>query len=344
VLLPSFGARGHGRLARDAGISASLQKPVRQSELYNCLIKLVAEKPRLARRAAEAAGKRVFRQRFLAKASEVKKGESLVRSAARILVAEDNPINQEVTRSQLENLGYSPDIVQNGVEAVEAVKNNFYDLVLMDCQMPVMDGFEATAEIRRRQGDSRRTVIVAMTAHALEGDREKCLAAGMDDYLSKPVKIESLSEKIERWIGRPTTAPALQEKNEEISAAESSPQSVDFSMLEALGELQQPGKPDFLSRLIDLFIADTGGHLSALRRAIEKGDETAIKKEAHSIKGSAGNIGARALAKLGKEMEAAADQRLRARALISQMEREFRAVEKILTPERSARPAGSALN
>ena len=197
VLLPSYGKRGDRQISKDSGIAVYLQKPVRQSQLYNCLIKVFAE-------ASGDCGEQRS-PRLIAKHSLLEKNlsnnqpEEAV-SKVCILVAEDNLVNQKVALSQLKSLGYAVDIAKNGLEAVERVKNHLYEIVLMDCQMPEMDGFDATAEIRRFEGDARRTTIIAMTANALEGEREKCIAAGMDDYISKPVKLDTLENALNRWL------------------------------------------------------------------------------------------------------------------------------------------------
>jgi CheY-like chemotaxis protein len=127
-------------------------------------------------------------------------------STRRILLAEDNEINQRITLRLLEKLGLPADAVVNGQQASESAGQKKYDLILMDCQMPIMDGFEATAVIRHREGSDRHTPICALTANAMEGDREKCLAAGMDDYITKPISIDKLREAVERWVPR-ATAP-----------------------------------------------------------------------------------------------------------------------------------------
>jgi two-component system sensor histidine kinase/response regulator len=194
VLLTSYGQRGHGEMAREAGIAAYLTKPVRQGQLNECLSRVMNQTANSIDPQMQSA----------MEPSEICPKHSLAEkqlvSNHLILLAEDNIVNQKVAMLQLQKLGYRTDVVANGREAVEALQRISYDLVLMDCQMPEMDGYEATAEIRRCEGATKHTVIVAMTAHSLEGDREKCIAAGMDDYISKPVKSRELKELLARRL------------------------------------------------------------------------------------------------------------------------------------------------
>jgi len=165
---------------------------VRQSQLFQCLVSVVSQSSLMTEPAIADQAAAIVTKHTLA--------ETKPMSNKLILLAEDNIVNQKVAVRQLRKLGYRADAVANGQEALEALGRIPYDLVLMDCQMPEMDGYEATAEIRRREGPNKHTPIVAMTAHALDGDRVKCLAAGMDDYVSKPVKPEELGRVIESLL------------------------------------------------------------------------------------------------------------------------------------------------
>jgi CheY-like chemotaxis protein len=188
VMLSSLGAPAiSDKDARAAGFGAVLSKPVRQADLYDCLVRVMASESQHKRWAPSAA----------------KKTRPLGPTGRRILVAEDNPVNQEVALAMLEGLGYETDVADNGLEAVEAMQRQRYDLVLMDWRMPDMDGFEAVAAIRRLEAErpgGERTPVIALTANAMEGDREQCLAAGMDDYLAKPFKQEQLQAVLSRWL------------------------------------------------------------------------------------------------------------------------------------------------
>jgi CheY-like chemotaxis protein len=196
VMLTSITQRGHEELVQRAGIAAYLTKPVRQSQLHDCLILVKGTSMAASDVSSRLTHPLIDRYRL----AQVKAQNQL-----RILVAEDNLINQKVAVRLLEKLGYKADVVANGNEVVEAVTRTPYAAVLMDCQMPHMDGFEATMAIRQREGSARHTPIIAMTANAMQGDRERVLAAGMDDYISKPVKVDDLATILRRWIPHETT-------------------------------------------------------------------------------------------------------------------------------------------
>ena len=193
VLLTSFGERRHSVVAQEVGIAAYLTKPVRQSKLFETLTTVMSDDMKQWS-ASESVLLSPRRERRGVTQEEAKLSNEL------ILVAEDNIVNQKVAIRQLKKLGFRADAVANGREAIEALGRIPYALVLMDCQMPEMDGYAATIEIRRLEGITKRTPIVAMTAHALEGDREKCIEAGMDDYISKPVKTEELERVIAQLL------------------------------------------------------------------------------------------------------------------------------------------------
>ncbi len=168
-------------------MGACLAKPARSSQLRDALLRVVSPE-------SEAVSALTS---LHARTAAVPPAPVQVRGY--ILIAEDNAVNQRLAARLVERLGYRADLAHNGRDAVNAVSRFGYSAILMDCQMPEMDGFEATAEIRRREGPDRRTPIIAMTAHAMSGDREKCLNAGMDDYISKPIRPEELDKVLERW-------------------------------------------------------------------------------------------------------------------------------------------------
>jgi CheY-like chemotaxis protein len=198
ILLTSIGIRGQAERAKQAGIAAYLTKPVHRSDLYDCLSMIIVDSQAKSATDSLEAGSPSQPHGVLVTRHVLK--EVAAAGRARILVAEDNIVNQKVAVCQVEKLGYRADVVANGVEAVEAISRVSYALVLMDCQMPEMDGFEATAMIRKHERGGRRLPIIAMTASAMLEDQERCLAADMDDYLSKPVKQAERTMMLGKWI------------------------------------------------------------------------------------------------------------------------------------------------
>jgi len=246
ILLTSLGQRGDATAARSAGIEAYLTKPVKQSQLFDCVMTIFSKSCPTTFATTPSLPKLITKH-SLAEARKM--------SPNRILLAEDNVVNQKVAIRQLEKLGHRADTVANGRQAIEALNRIRYDLVLMDCQMPDMDGYEATAEIRRLERGKRHTPIVAMTAHALQGDREKCIAAGMDDYISKPVRPETLKEVLARFLIdiKPFRAESLTDVDERAP--------VDVERLhEAFGE---ENTSEF-AELVNLNLSDVSANLDRL--------------------------------------------------------------------------------
>jgi CheY-like chemotaxis protein/HPt (histidine-containing phosphotransfer) domain-containing protein len=210
-----------------------------------------------------------------------------------VLVAEDSPMNQRVALGMLERLGYEGILVANGLEAVEAVQHQRFAAILMDCQMPEMDGFAATAEIRRQEPVGQHLPIIAMTANAMKGDRERCLEAGMDDYISKPVRFEDLQMALQRWAPRESIAPDLSPVEADGAADVAEP--IDERAIASLRATFRSGHDDILPTLVREFRLSTEQQLSALRVAVEQGDPSTLASAAHRLKGDAAMIGATAV-------------------------------------------------
>jgi len=207
-----------------------------------------------------------------------------------ILLAEDNLVNQKVAIRQLQKLGYRVEAVANGRKAIEALRRTRYDLVLMDCQMPEMDGYEATEEIRRQESEIRYIPIVAMTANAMTGDREKCLAAGMDEYITKPVKTEQLQRVLEIFF---ENAAHPDQARDEAPAP-----LVD---VERLHEMMGDG----LREIVSLYLDQMDQNLNKLDAAIAQGDYVELELIAHNSAGTSANCGMAAVAIPLRELEAA---------------------------------------
>jgi PAS domain S-box-containing protein len=272
VMLTSLGFLPEERRWREAGIAAYLIKPVKEARLFDTLVSVL-------RGSAQA-------RRGQGTNTAV---TDLNRRSIRVLVAEDNIVNQKVALRQLQKLGYSADAVANGLEVLQAIKQIPYDLILMDCQMPELDGYETTriirAEEHRKARSGRRLFIVAMTANALAGDREECISAGMDDYISKPVRMDEIDAAISRGL-----------KNLNDPSGNEAADILDMETLQGVRDLRTPGDPDPLAELIDLFIGDTPPRLAKIMDAFKAGDAQELERAAHALKGSSSNLGAKCLA------------------------------------------------
>ncbi|MEA3208740.1 MAG: two-component system, sensor histidine kinase and response regulator [Chthoniobacter sp.] len=267
ILLTPRGERLTEEELKNAGIASACSKPVRQSALFDALADAAAARP-AASREGESPGPR---------------------RKERILLAEDNPVNQKVALGQLRKLGYAADAVANGFEVVQALEQIRYDIVLMDCHMPEMDGYEAATAIRQREGTGKHIWILAMTANAMNGDREQCLAAGMDDYVSKPVRTADLADALERA---------------RLHAAGATP-SIDPKSIADLRGLPEEDGEDLLQRLVAMFQEDGPRTLVELGAALERDDVRAVTRLAHTLKGNSGYFGAHRLHELCGEMEMA---------------------------------------
>jgi CheY-like chemotaxis protein len=252
-------------------------------------------------------------------------------SSVRILIAEDNLVNQKVALGQLSSLGYRGKAFPNGLELLRELEKAPADIILMDCQMPVMDGFAATAEIRHQEGTARHTTIIAMTANAFDGDNERCLAAGMDDYLSKPVKTDALRLKLERWAKPAGPGKGLSESGEPGHGIGGG--IIDQAHLASLREIKGPGVDDFLTELIDLFFDDTPAQLKALNEAVTRDDSAEILRLAHSLRGSSVNMGATQMTSVIEELENK-DSAKNKKQIMARLEQEFNLVRKALKAER----------
>jgi PAS domain S-box-containing protein len=302
VLLTSWAVRGSAEAARQAGIHAYLTKPVRQSQLYDALATVIG--------AGTDAAQLVTRHTLT---------EDKARSRPRLLVVEDNDVNQAVAVGMLAKLGYRADVAVNGIEAVDAVARFSYGAVLMDCQMPELDGYGATAAIREREQGTAHVPIIAMTAGATAGEREKCLAAGMDDYVSKPVAIDQLGQTLERWM-------AVGE-------------AFDPDVVASLRSLTSDGQPDAFVSLTTLFASSGAALVEGLRQGLARDDAEAVGRGAHELKGGAANLGAVRLADACRQLEEVLPSDTEGvRAAVFKVEAEFEQAQAWLAAESGPAP------
>jgi signal transduction histidine kinase/DNA-binding response OmpR family regulator len=330
VLMTSIGKRGDAKRLEKIGFVGYLTKPVKQSHLYDCLVTVSGMRNETA---LEQPMSIITRHTIYEKQQRT----------AHILLAEDNITNQKVALNTLKKFGYSADVVKNGKEAVEALKKIPYDIVLMDCQMPVMDGYEATNEIRKweqklktgsadgsdskleSKAGSKRVPIIAMTAHALKGDREKCLNAGMDDYIAKPIHPRKLCDAIGKWLNE------QEEAYEAEIVHESLPKDDIFDKKSFLDRLL--GDEDLAKEIINGFIEDSSRQVNIIKEAVDNKDTNVIFRQAHSLKGAAANVSATAFKELMYQIEMAGEtgDLIKAASLIPKLDEQFEVLKKNLS-------------
>jgi CheY-like chemotaxis protein/HPt (histidine-containing phosphotransfer) domain-containing protein len=270
---------------REKGCTGWLHKPIKQSRLFDKIAEIFHLDHEGEGGSVEGTGK--------------PEPSLLFTTGLRILLAEDNPVNQKVAQVILMKSGYECDVVADGREALEALEKYDYDAVLMDVQMPVMDGLEATKAIRANPR-WRQLPVIATTAHAMAGDKERCLEAGMDDYISKPINAKDLVERINHWISRATGS-------EEIPAGDEGrgrKRQVANEVLNVSKALEQVGGDrELLNEVLNIFVDNAPGELQRLREGVQEKDAGRVKQVAHTLKGAAANIIAEGVRKTAEEIE-----------------------------------------
>ena len=317
-----------------AGIESYLSKPVRQTELYESVCKaLESDKDE---------------NDHIEKTNVTAQEEKTLNLKGHILVAEDNIVNQELVREMISNLGCTVEIVDNGRQAFEAISESPldslqkpYDLILMDCQMPEMDGFEGTQKLRQWEGQQKvlqRIPIIALTANAMEGDRDKCIASGMDDYMTKPFTLEQLGALLHHWLpllAKENKSEYARQKggvknsqNDNAVEKNKSIIQLDIAALDKIRKLQRDGQANVVIKVIKLFLENSQKTILALESAISKGDSATLQRTAYSLASSCSTVGATDLARLCSELESLgkADNAEQAQSRLSVLEYEYDAV------------------
>jgi signal transduction histidine kinase/CheY-like chemotaxis protein/HPt (histidine-containing phosphotransfer) domain-containing protein len=296
VMLTSVGRQEMNILANQADLTAYLTKPVKAAHLHDALLNVLSGQPgHVSKLSARSTFDRQLGTRLPLK----------------ILLADDNAVNQKVALQMLARMGYRADVAANGVEIMEAVRSKHYDIVLTDVHMPLMDGLEAARRICEELKPERRPRIIAMTASAMQEDRDQCFKAGMDDFITKPIRIEDLQSVLKRWGTSLTGAcaePCLSQTEMDCRiifqpAEAASVDAVNLAGILKLREMQGAEEDDIVENLIKLFLHHTPQHFTALRRALENADAEAIEREAHALAGSCSTLGASQMAALSAELE-----------------------------------------
>ncbi|MEG3842669.1 PAS domain S-box protein [Microcoleus sp. herbarium14] len=330
VVLTSITQLSEAKRLVDIGFSGYLTKPVKAHRLFDCLVNAIAP------------GEAIDRALANPTSDQVSAIENLELASLKILLVEDTPINQKVGMNQLRVLGCVADVANNGAEALSMVALKKYDIVLMDCQMPILDGYEATLELRRIEAADvaaglmephQKTVVIAMTANALKGDREKCLAAGMDDYISKPILIENLKSILQNWsVQLKIEVPKF--NGEELKNSASDLESVvDMARLRSIAGADL----EFEREILEAFVVDTGSYLEAAKGAIASGDVETLARHAHQIKGVSATAAVRLMPEMADRLQSLAESNdLEGAALIiAELEIILAGVEKLVAAELS---------
>ncbi len=325
LILSGAGQRGDGVRCRQMRVSGYLNKPISLPELRAAIGRVLSSH--------KTHGEHFVTRHQLRE----------THTCLRVLLAEDNLVNQRVACRLLEKRGYQVSVVENGAQAVEAVRNNSFDVVLMDVQMPEMDGLEATSAIRKMEtGTGRRVPIVAMTAHAMQGYRDLCLESGMDDYVTKPVSPDSLFKTIEAVCAQRTGLdenPAGSGESDGVQNAPAPGGAPDFDEAqmrdvfareEALSRIG--GDEDFLRELLGLVLTEIPDQMANFLEACRAGQTEVAERLAHSVKGAAGNVGARRVAQAARNVEEAVRQSgiQRGESLFKALEQEFQTFRQVL--------------
>lgn len=326
ILLTSIGQRGDALRMQEAGFSGYLIKPVKPAQLRDCIALVMG----LGNVQTHQEPSPIITQHIV---------NQIHRTEARILVAEDNVVNQQVAIHILQRAGFRCEVASNGLEAVEALRNLPYDAVLMDCQMPEMDGFEATRAIRSGdREDNRHVPIIAMTANAMQGDRDRCIEAGMDDYISKPVNAEELIALLNRWFSAPGPTKTQPTPIDSQKTPDETHPVLDLTALLQVIH----GDRVFLVHLIEKLLTDVPLRLIRLKEAVDLSDAKTVNMEAHAISGAAGTFGASALQALCARIElfAAEGKMDPVQKLLSSLDTTWQSTEQELRRIASAEPTG----
>jgi two-component system, sensor histidine kinase and response regulator len=292
VMLTSTLFEGEAAIAKKIGFATYVTKPIRKAELYRSLKRVIKK----TETHIPASVKNV---------TTVRQNNSSARLDAHLLLVEDNPVNREVALAMLQGFGCRVEIAENGLEALEAVNRMAYDLVLMDCMMPEMDGYSATEEIRRQQNTGRLSPfpIIALTANAIKGDREKCLSAGMDDYLTKPFKRKALLDMLIQWL--PDNKLAVTATPHAKMTLDSADHSEDFISIRSL---EADYGHELFKQVIGTYLDNGRKLMQILEQAWRSGDIHLIQSTAHTLKSCSGQVGAYKLAELFRNIENEARQ------------------------------------